>query len=86
MSGSWFLRDDDTLWLIPGDSAMGLRLPLDSVRGFRKKISMVAAADPSVPDLPELPKDFPYRRQVVGRRDAPLPPGYGPGQRAQKTW
>jgi uncharacterized protein (DUF2126 family) len=40
--------------------------------------------DPSVPDLPELPKDFPYRRQVVGRRDAPLPPGYGPGQRAQK--
>ncbi|HEX5397842.1 MAG TPA: transglutaminase family protein, partial [Verrucomicrobiae bacterium] len=23
MSGAWFLRDDDTLWLIPGDSAMG---------------------------------------------------------------
>lgn len=26
-SGPWFLRDDDTLWLIPGDSPMGLRLP-----------------------------------------------------------
>ena len=31
MSGAWFLRDDETLWLIPGDSPMGLRLPLDSL-------------------------------------------------------
>ena len=37
MSGSWFLRDDDTLWLIPGDSAMGLRLPLDSVPWVSEK-------------------------------------------------
>lgn len=28
-SGPWFLRDD-TLWLLPGDSPIGFRLPLDS--------------------------------------------------------
>ena len=31
VSGSWFLRDGETLWLLPGDSPMGLRLPLDSI-------------------------------------------------------
>src|SRR5205085_11174747 len=31
VSGNWFVRDDDTLWLLPGDSPLGLRLPLDSV-------------------------------------------------------
>jgi len=85
ISGSWFLRDDDTLWLIPGDSAMGLRLPLDSVPWVAEKdYPWLRPQDPSQPDLPELPKEFPYRQQVVARRDAPLPPGYGPGQRAQK--
>ena len=85
MSGSWFLRDDDTLWLIPGDSAMGLRLPLDSVPWVAEKdFPWLRQQDPSEPDLPELPKKFPYRQQVVGRRSAPIPPGYGPGQRAQK--
>jgi transglutaminase-like putative cysteine protease len=31
LSGSWFLRESDILWLLPGDSPMGLRLPLDSI-------------------------------------------------------
>ncbi|HEY5344879.1 MAG TPA: transglutaminase family protein [Verrucomicrobiae bacterium] len=84
-SGNWFLRDDDTLWLIPGDSAMGLRLPLDSVPWVAEKdFPWLRPQDPSEPDLPPLPKEFPYRQQVVGRRNAPLTPGYGPGQRAQK--
>jgi hypothetical protein len=85
MSGSLFLRDDETLWLIPGDSAMGLRLPLDSVPWVsEKQYPWLRPQDPSEPELPELPKEFPYCQQVVGRRAAPLSPGYGPGQRAQK--
>ena len=85
MSGSLFLRDDDTLWLIPGDSSMGLRLPLDSVPWVAEKdFPWLRPQDPSQPDLPPLPKEFPYRQQVVGRRNVPIPSGYGPGQRAQQ--
>ncbi len=61
-SGKWFLRDDETLWLIPGDSPMGLRLPLDSIPWVAEKdFPWLRQQDPSQPDLPELPKDFPYR-------------------------
>ena len=57
MSGSWFLRDDDTLWLIPGDSPMGLRLPLDSIPWVAKKdYPWILPRDPSEPDLPPLPQ------------------------------
>jgi len=85
MSGTWFLRDDDTLWLIPGDSAMGLRLPLDSVPWVAEKdYPWLRQQDPSQPDLPEFPKEFPYRQQMVRGRAAAMPAGYGPGQRAQK--
>jgi uncharacterized protein (DUF2126 family)/transglutaminase-like putative cysteine protease len=92
-SGSWFLRDDDTLWLIPGDSAMGLRLPLDSVPWVAEKdFPWLRQQDPSQPELPELPREFPYRArpETSGQRflrtgGATLPPGYGPGQRAQRA-
>ncbi|HMP82675.1 MAG TPA: transglutaminase family protein, partial [Verrucomicrobiota bacterium] len=94
MSGAWFLRDDDTLWLIPGDSAMGLRLPLDSIPWVaEKEYPWNWQQDPSTPDLPQLPKEFPYkvrRPETTGqyfirrRGGAPLPVGYGPGQRAQE--
>ncbi len=91
MSGSWFLRDDDTLWLIPGDSAMGLRLPLDSVPWVAgKDYPWTWQQDPSA-QLPELPREFPYRAkpETSGQRflrtgGAPTPAGYGPGQRAQR--
>jgi uncharacterized protein (DUF2126 family)/transglutaminase-like putative cysteine protease len=93
MSGAWFLRDDDTLWLIPGDSPMGLRLPLDSIPWVAEKdFPWTWQQDPSNPKLPELPKEFPYRvrePEASGQRflrrggGAPLPAGYGPGQRAQ---
>ncbi|HTI97575.1 MAG TPA: transglutaminase family protein, partial [Dongiaceae bacterium] len=92
MSGAWFRRDDDTLWLIPGDSAMGLRLPLDSLPWVAEKdFPWVWQRDPSQPQLPELPREFPYRArpETSGQRflrtgGVPLPAGYGPGQRAQQ--
>ena len=93
MSGAWFLRDDDTLWLIPGDSPMGLRLPLDSIPWVAEKdFPWLRQQDPSNPKLPELPKEFPYQarspettgQRFVRGRGAPMPAGYGPGQRAQQ--
>ncbi len=94
MSGAWFLRDDDTLWLIPGDSAMGLRLPINSIPWVSEKdYPWVRPQDPSDPKLPELAKEFPYRvrnpeetgqRFLRPRGGAPLPIGQGPGQRAQQ--
>lgn len=92
MSGAWFLRDDDTLWLIPGDSPMGLRLPLDSIPWVgEKEYPWIRQQDPSNPQLSELPNEFPYqvrKPESTGQRflrggGAPLPMGYGPGQRAQ---
>jgi uncharacterized protein (DUF2126 family)/transglutaminase-like putative cysteine protease len=91
MSGAWFLRDDDTLWLIPGDSPMGLRLPIDSIPWVAEKdYPWIWQQDPSQKKLPELPKEFPYRartglsrQRFVAGGGAPVPAGYGPGQRAQ---
>lgn len=57
-SGPWFLRDDDTLWLIPGDSPMGLRLPLDSIPWVSDRDHPhVIAPDPTAPQ-PPLPREF----------------------------
>ncbi len=85
MTGHWFLRDDDTLWLIPGDSPMGLRLPLDSIPWVAEKdFPWLRPQDPSHPRLSELPQEFPYRQRFVGRAEAPTLPGEGRGQRAQK--
>ena len=85
MSGSWFLRDEDTLWLIPGDSPMGLRLPLDSIPWVSEKdFPWLRQLDPSQPKLPALPKEFPYRQRFVGRTETPTLPGEGRGQRSQK--
>ena len=93
MSGAWFLRDDDTLWLIPGDSPMGLRLPIDSIPWVAEKdYPWIWQQDPSQPKLPDLPREFPYRvrnPESAGQRfirggGAPLAAGRGPGQRAQQ--
>ena len=85
VSGPWFLRDE-TLYLIPGDSPMGLRLPLDSLPWV--------AAD----DYPWITPHDPLRdcrRCRRGRESVPASAssparvraratGYGRGQRAQQ--
>lgn len=89
-SGAWFLRDEDILWLIPGDSPMGLRLPLDSIPWvLEKEYPSIRQQDPSQ-RLPALPNEFPYRTNPESNRQrflrgsgVPLPAGYGPGQRPQ---
>jgi uncharacterized protein (DUF2126 family)/transglutaminase-like putative cysteine protease len=91
VSGPWFLRDEETLWLIPGDSPMGLRLPLDSIPWVaEKEYPWNWPQDPSS-TLPALPTEFPYRSraEASGQRfvrgmAAASQPGYGPGQRAQR--
>jgi uncharacterized protein (DUF2126 family)/transglutaminase-like putative cysteine protease len=93
ISGPWFLREDDTLWLIPGDSPMGLRLPLDSIPWVsEREFPWIRQPDPSNPQLPELPAESQYRTrkpETTGQpflrgRGEPMPAGSGPGQRAQQ--
>jgi uncharacterized protein (DUF2126 family)/transglutaminase-like putative cysteine protease len=94
VSGSWFLRDDETLWLIPGDSPMGLRLPLDSVPWVADKDRPWDWPQDPTTQRGDLPKETPYdlRRlaalragqHVLAGANAPLPSGQGPGLRAQK--
>ena len=91
VSGPWFLRDNDPVWLIPGDSPMGLRLPLDSIPWVAEKdFPWIWQQDPSQ-KLPALPKEFPPRArpETSGERflregGAPLPLGYAPSQRPQQ--
>ena len=82
-SGPWFLRDE-TLWLIPGDSPMGLRLPLDSLPWVKPTdFPWITHPDPLL-ELPPLPP----RTDRIGQRFLPggeLPgkSGFGSGQRRQ---
>ena len=87
-SGPWFFRDDDILWLIPGDSPMGLRLPLDSIPWVAaREYPWVWQRDPTQ-SFPPLPNQFRYtayaRQPFVPGAAAPLPVGAGPGQHPQK--
>jgi uncharacterized protein (DUF2126 family) len=60
-----FLRDDDVLWLIPGDSPMGLRLPLDSIPWVSEKdFPWIHQPDPAQ-KLPALPKEFRARQPFI---------------------
>lgn len=59
-TGRWFLRKDGGLWLIPGDSPMGLRLPLDSLPwAAAADQPVLTPEDPTQPFAP-FPKAFQF--------------------------
>ncbi|MGO4307955.1 transglutaminase family protein, partial [Cupriavidus sp. RAF12] len=65
VSGSWFLREE-RMYLLPGDSPMGYRLPLDSLPWVSKAdYPWQFAQDPFAPRAP-LPAVTPLRRQSPG--------------------
>ena len=75
VSGPWFVRDE-RLYLIPGDSPMGYRLPLDSLAWVRKEDHpYLHALDPFAPRSP-LPDNFTPRqlRQSSPPHSAEAPP------------
>jgi uncharacterized protein (DUF2126 family)/transglutaminase-like putative cysteine protease len=65
ISGPWFLRDE-RLYLVPGDSPMGYRLPLDSLPwATASDRQPLLEADPFAP-RPALPAAATLRHQVAG--------------------
>ncbi|MES2738195.1 MAG: transglutaminase family protein [Verrucomicrobiota bacterium] len=63
-SGPWYVRDD-TMYLIPGDSPMGLRLPLDSIPWVSATdFPWIYPTDPNK-DWPELPPRPDSRQQFL---------------------
>lgn len=64
-TGPWFLRDD-RMYLIPGDSPMGYRLPLDSQPWTRKgDYPYLVERDPTAP-RGSLPASADYRARYAG--------------------
>ncbi|MEX6503932.1 DUF2126 domain-containing protein [Pseudomonas zhanjiangensis] len=85
-SGPWFLREEHCR-LLPGDSPLGYRLPLDSQPWVKKSdYPYVNPLDPSQA-FPPLPSAAQIRRQAQGARPpqagaAPSRPAPTPGQSA----
>lgn len=84
-SGPWFLREE-TLYLTPGDSPMGLRLPLDSLPWVAEKdFPWVHSPDPmtpleQLPPLPDVPGYAAWQRDVRSARQSGAGKGIaGPG-------
>jgi uncharacterized protein (DUF2126 family) len=77
-SSEWQLREDKRLWLIPGDSPMGLRLPLDSLLWETdSRRPQLYPLDPTQP-LPPLPPEFRFIAHPKNAKPAaekPLPEG-----------
>jgi len=68
VTGPWFVRDD-RMYLVPGDSPMGYRLPLDSLPWMSEAdASPFFERDPFAPRH-ALPQTAALRRQFAGRAD-----------------
>ncbi|HEX9783240.1 MAG TPA: transglutaminase family protein [Opitutaceae bacterium] len=83
-SGPWFLRPE-TLFLIPGDSPMGLRLPVDSQPWVSPTDYRFGLQTDPLADLPELPDSDALARQYrvpvgAGATANPLDLGTWPGR------
>ncbi|MDZ4289955.1 MAG: transglutaminase family protein, partial [Prosthecobacter sp.] len=75
-SGPWYFRND-TMYLIPGDSAMGLRLPLDSLPWVNpKEYPWIHPVDPTtaLPALPPRPESRQHFLKAVAGMLEDLPP------------
>ena len=73
-SGQWFLRDE-RMYLMPGDSPMGLRLPLDSLPWVNDAdYPHMAEQDPSSPRPELVPHQNMAARYVAGSDQAPEAP------------
>ncbi|GAB3376163.1 transglutaminase family protein [Azotobacter armeniacus] len=81
LTGSWFLRDEYCR-LIPGDSPLGYRLPLDSLPWARDVDQPhLHAQDPNqpLPPLPSRQRIFQQLRSTPAGRPAVAGTGAGPG-------
>jgi uncharacterized protein (DUF2126 family)/transglutaminase-like putative cysteine protease len=76
-SGPWFLRDD-RCYLVPGDSAIGYRLPLDS-------LPWVAPGDYPHVHLPDPNQVFPPLPTAPARHEAPAQEDIAREPRAQES-
>ena len=80
-TGPWFLRDE-RMYLMPGDSPMGYRLPLDSLPWVSKAdFPYMVETDPSVARA-ELPSQAAFAQRHAARTDqpyAPIPAAATPG-------
>jgi len=78
VSGSWFLREEQ-LFLVPGDSSMGLRLPLDSTPWMARGDSDVEPPRDPFAERGPLPQAFHFPAAAPEARPAvrrPQRPGF----------
>jgi uncharacterized protein (DUF2126 family)/transglutaminase-like putative cysteine protease len=78
VSGSWFLREEH-LFLVPGDSSMGLRLPLDSTPWMAPGDSDVEPPRDPFEERGPLPQSFLFPPKAPAAHDAvrrPQRPGF----------
>ena len=81
-SGPWFLRDE-RCYLMPGDSPIGYRLPLDSQPWCeQEEYPYILPPDPSV-DQPPLPPFQQLRIRVSGAPEPVATAAYGRGEYAR---